>query len=115
MQNAGEYGAALSAMFFRDTGLKEAFSTALAVANRENALRVRLIMNPAVPGLHDILWETLEDPSQAAHAPLATSERVLVSRFLSSWDFRPVPFAPQGCAARPGGDCQSTWSGYPAG
>ena len=91
VQDAREYGVALSAMFFRDVGIKEAFSSAFAVAAQGDALRIRFILSPAARRLHDVLWETLEDPSAGAtHAPLATSERMLVSRFLSSWDFRPV-------------------------
>ena len=87
-----QYGATLSAMFFADAGIREQFSRALAHVNNESGLRIRLYLRRGTPLLHNLLWETLEDPTSLplVHRTLATDEHVLLSRFLSSWDFRPV-------------------------
>lgn len=85
-----QYGAALSSMFFSDDGIRKQFAKALARINNESALRIRLYLRRVTPLLHNVLWETLEDPTCPEHRTLATDERVLLSRFLSSWDFRPV-------------------------
>lgn len=94
--DAHRYGEALSAMFFKDSRVRESFTTALAASFDYDALRIRLYLNRDAPLLHSVLWETLQDPTSPDGIPLATNERVLLSRFLSSWDFRPVHLRPRG-------------------
>lgn len=93
--DANEYGAALSMMFFKNAGIRETFIKALAFLGDDEALRVRLYLSRDAPLLHNVIWETLQDPTSPAGMPLATNERVLLSRFLSSWDFRPVHLQPK--------------------
>lgn len=88
--DAKQYGAALSEMFFADDGIRDEFSRALALISDESALRIRLYLSRGTPLLHNVLWETLVDPTSPVARTLATDERILLSRFLSSWDFRPV-------------------------
>lgn len=83
-----EYGKALSTMFFRDEGIGKAFAFAAGYAADREGLRLRLCLSPSTPRLHDVLWETLQEPT--THSPFSTNERFLTSRFMSSWDFRPV-------------------------
>lgn len=90
------YGTALSAMFFASPRIIEVFTAALAFSSHQDGLRIRLYLNRDVPKLHDVIWEMLHDPSSPNKAPLATNARVLLSRFLSSWDFRPVHLGPKG-------------------
>lgn len=81
-----DYGVALSEMIFKAPGAKEAFLQARAAA--QGPMRIRIALGPSTPKLHDVLWETLANPEDAT--PISTNETLLVSRFLSSWDFRHV-------------------------
>ena len=56
-------------------------------------LRLRLFIGPSAPELHSLCWETLRDPQEDAW--LLTSEHCLFSRYLSSFDWRPVRLRPQ--------------------
>ncbi|NJM12703.1 MAG: CHAT domain-containing protein [Synechococcaceae cyanobacterium SM1_2_3] len=50
-------------------------------------LRLRLFVGTDAPELHNLRWETLRHPDGR---PLLTGERVFFSRYLSSYDWRPV-------------------------
>ena len=49
---------------------------------------MKLFVDRSAPELHRLRWELLTDPE--TEQPLATSERILFSRFGSSSDWRPV-------------------------
>ncbi|NTV65370.1 MAG: CHAT domain-containing protein, partial [Oscillochloris sp.] len=88
------YGRALSGMLFADPAVLAAFAEARATtAAQEGVLRLRLFLDPSVPELQSIRWETLRDPRDGS--PLITGERLLFSRFLSSSDWGPVRLRPQ--------------------
>ena len=59
-----------------------------AVEGADDSLRVKLFVDRSAPELHSLRWELLTDPDTGQ--PLATSERILFSRFGSSSDWRPV-------------------------
>jgi hypothetical protein len=93
-QDPVAYGRRLTETLFSDAQIKEKFLTARRVAENNNVpLRIRLFIGPSVPELHDIRWETLRDPER--DAPLLTSERTLFSRYLSSFDWRPIRVRPR--------------------
>lgn len=87
------YARRLSAMFFENPKIAQNFVTARAIAEAsQKALRMRLQAATDGPELHVVRWELLMD---ANGAPLATSERVLFSRYLRSPDWRRVSLRPQ--------------------
>ena len=88
-----QYGAALGAALFQNADIKAGFAKARAVAQTAGAaLRVRLFVEPAASELHRVRWETLRDP---AGDPVFTGERILVSRYLSSGEWRAVKLRPK--------------------
>jgi CHAT domain-containing protein/SIR2-like protein len=84
--NPRQYGRVLSDMLFREAGAKKCFLEAKAAA--QGVMRIRISLGPATPKLHDVLWESLASPESGA--PLSLDESLPISRFLSSWQFRPV-------------------------
>lgn len=90
-----EYGHTLTQNLFGDPAVQSAFSQALTSAQSLNApVRLRLLIGPSAPELHNVLWETLRNPQD--DTPLCTNETILFSRYLSSLDWRPVRLRPQG-------------------
>jgi hypothetical protein len=88
------YGQVLSQNLFRDERLRQAFAEArTASQSRDQALRLRLFIGPSAPELHDLHWEKLRDPDQ--DASLVMNQQILFSRYLSSFDWRPVCLRPQ--------------------
>lgn len=86
------YGRLLANAVFADVEARRAFAEARAVArSREMLLRVRLALDAVE--LHQLHWETLCDPEDGQ--PLALKEQVLLSRYLSSADWRPVRLRPR--------------------
>jgi CHAT domain-containing protein/SIR2-like protein len=84
-----KYGAELADALFETTGLAMAFEEARALAAaRRLSLRVRLYIGPGSPELHDLRWERILDPKHGS--PMLTDEKILFSRYLSSWDARPI-------------------------
>jgi hypothetical protein len=84
------YADALTEMIFsrRDIAV---FYTGSRGAAGGRPIHFRLNLNlDAPPALHRVRWELLRDP--AAGHPVATSDQVLFSRYLSSPDFRTVPW-----------------------
>ena len=83
------YGQALAAMLWADRRLGEALAAARAQAEALGLpLRLRLRLDAADGDLHALRWETLADPRGA---PLAASERVVLSRALDSAEPAPPP------------------------
>src|SRR5215216_2320928 len=65
--------------------VREKFAVATSL---DQLLRLRLLVGPSAPELHDLRWETLRHPSD--NSPLITGERLLFSRYLSSANWRRV-------------------------
>ncbi|MFI5458294.1 MAG: CHAT domain-containing protein [Isosphaerales bacterium] len=87
-------GRAVTDSLFADPTILDHYRLARAAAEAAAAvLRVRLFIGPTAADLHALKWELLRDPT--SDTPLATRERVLFSRFLSSADWRPVRLRPQ--------------------
>jgi hypothetical protein len=83
------YGVALARSLFADAGVRAAYGQFKAAVERaDGLLRVKLFVDRSAPELHRLRWELLTDPD--TQQPLATSERILFSRFGSSSDWRPV-------------------------
>ena len=57
-------------------------------------LRVRLFLGPGAQDLHSLRWETLGDP-RAPGTPWLCQQEVYFSRYLSSFDWRPVLLKPR--------------------
>jgi hypothetical protein len=92
--DAEAYGLHLGKSLFGDEDMKNAFTQALSNAQTlEVPLRVRLFVGPSAPELHSLRWETLRDPRDGSS--LLTSEHILFSRYLSSYDWRPVHLRPK--------------------
>ena len=89
-----DYGRELSQSLFKDERVRQAFAKARAAAQTHNeALRFRLFIGPSAPELHSLHWEKLRDPDQ--EGSLVANEQILFSRYLSSYDWRPVSLRPQ--------------------
>jgi hypothetical protein len=92
-------GRELSAGLFSDSRVLDNFKNArIAAASSQLSLRMRLLIEPSAPELHNLPWETLCDPCQddsSMPKPLFTGQRILFSRYLTSYDWRPVRLRPQ--------------------
>jgi hypothetical protein len=87
------YGRLLGETLFADADLYAAFAQARTHAAAQDVpLRVRLCIGPDVATLHDLRWETLRDPKDGTS--LLTTEHLLFSRYLTSYDWRPVRLRP---------------------
>jgi hypothetical protein len=87
MDNAG-YGKHLAEMLFGKTAVGRKLSEARAIAKGQRGLRMRLAIDTAATGLHDLRWETLWDP--AGETPLTTRQDLLFSRYLANPNVRPI-------------------------
>ena len=92
--DAAGYGRLLGQSLFADPAVQTLLAQARSQAQtQEVPLRLRLFIGPNAPELHRLRWETLRDPQDGS--TFLTSERVLFSRYLSSFDWRPVRLRPQ--------------------
>jgi CHAT domain/SIR2-like domain len=88
------YGRALEQSLFEDPEVSRRYAEFKAVVeSNEQDLRVKLFIDRSAPELHRLRWELLTDPRTGL--PLATSERILFSRFGASDDWRPVRLRPK--------------------
>ncbi|MBP1700928.1 MAG: hypothetical protein H6Q38_35 [Chloroflexi bacterium] len=81
------YGQLLTAGLISDPEIRAFFDQVKATTQATGRiLRMRLFIDPALPGLQNLRWETLTDPGDGSW--LLTNEKILFSRFLSStnWD-----------------------------
>ncbi len=84
-----EYGLALARSVFAEDEVRGKYGEfKAAVEGADALLRVKLFVDRSAPELHRLRWELLADP--ATGLALATSEKILFSRFGSSSDWRPV-------------------------
>jgi hypothetical protein len=89
------YGRLLNQAIFSQPEQSAFFSTALAVSQSDKlTLRLRLLIDPSAPELHELRWETLRSPQDDGF--LATNESLLFSRYLYSTDWRRVTLRPRG-------------------
>jgi len=89
-----DYGALLADAVFSDQTIREFWlKNKVSFESRGLMLRLRVLIGPSVPELHGLRWELLSDPE--TKLPLATSERVLFSRFMLSRDWRVVKLRPK--------------------
>lgn len=92
--NNPAFGINLAKCLFSDTTVKEIFAQARAKASSQNMpLRLRLYIGPTAAELHSIRWETLQDPDNGSS--LVMSEQILFSRYLCSFDWRPIRRCPK--------------------
>jgi len=88
------YGQLLGESLFAQREVKEALAKARSVAQAKDAfLRLRLFLGPSASELHGLRWETLRDPQD--DSCLVTSEQLLFSRYLCSFDWRPIRRRPK--------------------
>jgi len=84
-----EYGKALAEMVLRPDDIGGFYRKAVDyAAGGDYTLHLRLHID-APPHIHAVRWETLRDPETDVR--IATQPRVLMSRYLSSPDWRPIP------------------------
>lgn len=89
-----QYGQTLAGQVFSETDAIACLGKVKAsVETGDRTLRLRLLIGPTAPELHSLRWELLCDPE--TRRPLATSERILFSRFLLSQDWRPIRLRPK--------------------
>jgi CHAT domain len=88
------HGRLLTECLFADAKVRTAFAEARAIADGSTAtLRLRLLVGPSAPELRGLYWEALRNPDDGS--PLFTGERILLSRYLGSADWRPVRRRPK--------------------
>lgn len=92
--DTGAYGEKLSEQLFSDENIRLSWArTIAAIESRGLELRLRLLIGSSAPELHALRWELLQDPQN--QQTLATSEKILFSRFMRSRDWRPVNIRPK--------------------
>lgn len=88
------YGEVLTEQLFHDAAVRQFYDTNKATLDRSGLMiRMRVLIGTSAPELHAVRWELLCDPS--TQVPLATSQRVLVSRFMVSRDWRVIRLRPK--------------------
>ena len=96
--DAEAYSGVLTAAFFTPEVKAEFGRFRDITQQRSSILRVRLSIDASAPELHAVRWETLRDPylpPEQKDAHLFTGEQIVVSRFLTSGDWRPVRLHPR--------------------
>lgn len=89
-----EYGRTLARQVFADEAVRRLYGQARAALDRGGMLlRVRVAVDPTALELHDLRWELLRDPD--TDEAMATSERIVLSRFMRSLDWRRVRLLPR--------------------
>lgn len=84
-----KYGVALTGSLFEQPDVRNAFDAARASAEALGVpLRMRLLIDDNAPELHQVRWETLQDPRDGSY--LCANENLLLSRYAMTTDFRPV-------------------------
>ena len=91
------YGQKLTACLFAPQAVRDFLARARQSAQEQETplpLRLRLRAGAGAYEMHRLCWELLHDPEYPDRR-LATDENVLLSRYLTSSDFRPVRTRPQ--------------------
>lgn len=93
--DSDQYGRLLSDCLFSDQDLKLAFIQARDDALTSGAkIHMRLFLGPYAIELHQLRWETLRAPDNDEF--LFTRDQIYFSRYLSSYDWRPVRLRTKG-------------------
>ncbi len=88
------YGQKLAEYVFASADIRERFSESKAAfESRGLEIRLRIQIGPSLPELHGVCWELLRDPKTGG--TLATSERIVFSRFIRSHDWRRIKPRPK--------------------
>ena len=83
------YGRLLTNSLLKDPSVRSAFDTTRYIAQaKELPLRVRLLIDPNAGELHNLYWETLQDPHGNNY--LFNGGQTLFSRYLSSPDWQQI-------------------------
>jgi hypothetical protein len=94
-QDSIAYGRLLTEALFADPVVKDKFVDFRNQARLLNAaLRLRLMIGPSAPELHNLRWETLCDPENGSF--LCTNTNLYFSRYLSSSECRPIRLRSKG-------------------
>ncbi len=89
-----EYGKKLAERVFESPEIRERFGeTKAAFEARGMPIRLRIQLSSSLAELHGISWELLRDPK--TETTLATSERIVFSRFILSQDWRVIKLRPK--------------------
>jgi len=89
LEDPQAYGEMLAEQLFKDAAIRlEYLRVKTAVEARNKLLRLRLLVGRSAEELHALRWELLHDPE--TKSALATSERVIFSRFMTSQDLRDI-------------------------
>ncbi len=89
-----EYGEKLAKYVFESDEIRQRFGeTKASFESRGMPIRLRIQISPSLPELHGICWELLRDPK--TNSTLATSERIVFSRFILSQDWRVIKLRPK--------------------
>ncbi len=92
--DSANYGKTLSKQLFHEPKTLDFYREIKAATEATDlVLRIRLRIDSAALDLHALRWELLVDP--VTGTPLATSERILFSRFMTSRDKRLVQLRPK--------------------
>ena len=84
-----QYGILLSQFLFADPKIKAAFEKGCVMAESlDMPIRLRIVVDKSAADLHSLVWEIMCDPDTGEW--LAMRERLLLSRFISRDDWRPV-------------------------
>lgn len=93
-QNPKAYGETLTDQLFHEQEIRSFYSQVkAAIESADQYLRIRLLVGSSAPELHALRWELLVDPDSKAQ--IATSEKLLFSRFMLSQDWRTVRLRPK--------------------
>ncbi|MEK7831763.1 MAG: CHAT domain-containing protein, partial [Acidobacteriota bacterium] len=89
-----EYGKKLAEYVFESVEIRQRFGeTKAAFESRGMPIRLRIQINSSLAELHGICWELMRDPKIGG--TLATSERIVFSRFILSRDWRVIKLRPK--------------------
>jgi len=89
-----QYGQTLANYIFQDDAIRKLYNeTKAAFESRGLTVRLRLLVRNSAAKLHGVRWELLCDPE--TKQSLATSERILFSRFMHSQDWRVIKLRPK--------------------
>lgn len=92
--DSAQYAKLLTEQTFQDKAIREWYGRNKATFDSRGVmLRLRLLIGTSAPELHSLRWELLLDPESMQ--PLATTERILFSRFMVSRDWRVVKLRPK--------------------
>lgn len=89
-----EYGKKLAEYVFEPAEIRERFGEMKAAfESRAMPIRLRVQISSSLAELHGLCWELMRDPKTGT--TLATSERIVFSRFILSQDWRIIKLRPK--------------------